>query len=337
MTYESGSKVINSPEEQHDANILGASVKIDMGNGLSAALNHSRKSHDVMRGEMNENARMEDTIEGDTMEDVTHSGIGIAYTMDNVTVGAVPDAGSRCDRLRSYLRTPSPTGRSRKIPPHYHSEVQIGAEVRPLSERGRSPSEERSRDPDCLSPRYRHSARKIALILPDRSPCLRSRPRGTSPTGRVSTESAGMARPGWSLSVSDRLPPPPGAARRKGPSGRLRLLERLGRCPEVENPAWASVQAILHRKSGSLSANFSAVGEIRRAVAIRDETGGNLVLNSEATISSSGSASRAIVICKTGSGTGNVTANMNDGSVTATGTKSHAIIAESPDDVYLRA
>jgi len=89
--------------------------------------------------------------------------------------------------------------------------------------------------------------------------------------------------------------------------------------------------------ASDLDVNYMSTGSHPRAVSIIDTAAGDLELNSEATISSSGDRSRAIVIRKTGdNGAGNVTVNLKGGSVTATGMNSHAIIAESPDDAYLR-
>lgn len=60
------------------ASIIGASWKVDMGNGLTTVLNYSRRSHELSN-----------TIRTDRSERVTttHTGIGVGYEVGDMTVG----------------------------------------------------------------------------------------------------------------------------------------------------------------------------------------------------------------------------------------------------------
>lgn len=68
-------------KQEHEANVLGASVSAHMDNGLSVVANYSRMNHDTMVGEVD-----------DTMT-TSYVGLGLAYAMPDVTVGV--NAGSK--------------------------------------------------------------------------------------------------------------------------------------------------------------------------------------------------------------------------------------------------
>ncbi len=72
------------PGESHDASIIGASVSVDMGNGLSVFVNASSKDHDTIKGAVDttENAETDDTA-----IKITHAGVGVAYTVGDLTFG----------------------------------------------------------------------------------------------------------------------------------------------------------------------------------------------------------------------------------------------------------
>ncbi len=75
LGYQTGSKTVDGVA--HDASVVGASVSVDMGNGLSVVTNASSRDHDM------DAAGTAD----DSMAKVTHTSVGVAYTVGELTIG----------------------------------------------------------------------------------------------------------------------------------------------------------------------------------------------------------------------------------------------------------
>ena len=74
LGYQTGSKTVD--DTANDATIIGLSVSVDMGNGLSVAVNGSSRDQDTeVAGGANSTAS------------TTHSAIGVAYSVGDLTIG----------------------------------------------------------------------------------------------------------------------------------------------------------------------------------------------------------------------------------------------------------
>ena len=70
------------------ASIIGMSASADMGNGFSVVANYSRKSDEMVRGTVDSATTVTATTQGDDSSmTVAHTGIGIAYSVGDITVG----------------------------------------------------------------------------------------------------------------------------------------------------------------------------------------------------------------------------------------------------------
>ena len=76
-----GSSAIPKSMDMHKANIAGASIKVDMGNGLSATANYSQKKHDITNSEDGHDGMR------DSSTKITHAALGVAYTVGDLTIG----------------------------------------------------------------------------------------------------------------------------------------------------------------------------------------------------------------------------------------------------------
>lgn len=76
-----GSAEIAKSTDMHKASIAGASVKVDMGNGLSATANYSQKKHDITNSEDRHGGMR------DSSTKITYTALGIAYTVGDLTLG----------------------------------------------------------------------------------------------------------------------------------------------------------------------------------------------------------------------------------------------------------
>ena len=74
LGYQTGNKTVGDTAD--DASILGLSISVDMGNGLSVVANGSSRDHnkEVAGGD-------------DSTASTTHSGLGVAYTVGDLTIG----------------------------------------------------------------------------------------------------------------------------------------------------------------------------------------------------------------------------------------------------------
>ena len=78
-------------DERHKASILGMSASADMGNGFSVVGNFSSKKHDIIIGTGASNAGASGS--DDANMKITHTAIGIAYSVGDLTVAA--NAGTK--------------------------------------------------------------------------------------------------------------------------------------------------------------------------------------------------------------------------------------------------
>ncbi|MCY4141978.1 MAG: porin [Rhodobacteraceae bacterium] len=93
--YQTGSKEVADAEtdgvtDRHKASIIGASVSADMGNGFSVTGNYSSRNEDITQNI--DASGNNTTADDDEMIKIVHTGVGIAYTAGDLTVGV--NAGS---------------------------------------------------------------------------------------------------------------------------------------------------------------------------------------------------------------------------------------------------
>ncbi|MCY4141976.1 MAG: porin [Rhodobacteraceae bacterium] len=98
--YQSGKKTVlgadnavTTDDARHKASILGASVSVDLGNGISLAANHSRKGHDIVTGAAG-------AADDDSDTSIAHSGMQIAYTVGDITVAL--NGGSSKEKVTGH-------------------------------------------------------------------------------------------------------------------------------------------------------------------------------------------------------------------------------------------
>ena len=93
-------------KQSHKASILGASASADMGNGLSVVANFSRRSDNIIKGGADEaaDAGTEGITAASGMVDedkvVSHTAIGIAYSVGAITVGV--NAGTKTTKTTKF-------------------------------------------------------------------------------------------------------------------------------------------------------------------------------------------------------------------------------------------